>query len=247
MNKFLILVFLFSCSLCAFDDSESSSDTEIINYEEEEPQDNDLSFFDFKSLENDLQNPQSVRFQINALLKPLSLEVDLNGPVLCIGTGRAEELLHRYHARLTLVREIDCCLDQCFAVKPDICDDAFALRLDSSAELVLRKFKIVFFAHAGTYFDFLFENASSLKLYSQILDNDGLFIFNSEVFTSEGIMLKNQCPILYSNKISLEDQVRAMLRDAGLEALVIRAWDESKNYTTNAASFLVVARKSISF
>ena len=136
-----IIIFLFTFKLFALSEDEIYSDTESLDYEEE---DYDLSK---KELEEDLQNSTTVRYQIAEVLQEkFSLNNYLhllNKPILCIGTGRNTHYIKQFPFQ-TYIRTNDTSIDQTSRITPDLSGDAF----DNNFVLT-QDYSIVFFSHVG--------------------------------------------------------------------------------------------------
>ena len=220
-----IIIFLFTFKLFALSEDEIYSDTESLDYEEE---DYDLSQ---KELEEDLQNSTTVRYQIAEVLQEkisLNNYLDLlNKPILCIGTGRNTHYIKQFPLQ-TYIRINDTSIDQTSRITPDLSGDAF----DNNFVLT-QDYSIVFFSHVGADKIIVNKNIiNTLKKYYNCLLKNGLLIYCSSVLETK------------ESFVDYETNWLKILNHVGFKNIIHFIKDESTRYDyPQAYSFIVIAHK----
>lgn len=196
------------------------------------------------TLQQDLANRFSARFQIDANLKlaPRYQDYDqrlLQLPLLCIGTGRnLSQLLLAYK---TTIQPCDVCLDSQARIQPDHVGDCF--HLNPSQLHSPRPFGIIFFAHVN-WFGLPMDKVTkkSLQIYYGHLLSGGFLVFNSEVIHKnhlEKLIKHHESPQTFDD---LKALWVAMLETIGFNKIEILQKDESHIFPDNI-SILIIAEK----
>lgn len=203
-------------------------------------------------LEQDLNNPTTVRYQLQHNLQKSSLYATLNNdvlrePIACVGTGRDEKAVKLRHVTITLVRDLDTCIDCKREIGPDILlGDAFFIRHELD-HIPNNSHGAVFFAHVSNQFLPLNNKESllkSLSLYHDLLIQGGIFVFNSEVHQNPTQILNHFIKLYNFNDFNeLKKSVCELFHDAGFIDVDFLTKEEPEIYADDACSLLVVARK----
>ena len=231
--KYLTIILFFGCNcfLSALSE-ESASDTESLEYEEENY---DLSL---EEINKDLQQKTSVRFQILELLqendaKSIYLPIKkyiydiLSKPVLCIGTGKNKNYISQF-ALPTYIQIYDISIDQNTRIDPHLLGDAF-----DNNFILHKEFNIVLFAHVGSG-NLTINKSTTLTFtkYYNCLFDDGLFIYSSAVLDTK------------ESFANYEIHWKKLLSSIGFKNIICFIKDESLRYDyPQAYAFVVIANK----